>query len=266
MHILKRIIIIVFVYFITTGCAEKALEPVVSNYQYEIPNNINDGLETSSINEVGIKPEPLNQLMNNLQSREHNYHAILIIKDEKLVFEEYFRGRQFDIRNKNDLNGERLNYSNINFGTNELHFDASVTKSFTSSLVGIALDRGLINNIDQKLNTFFPEYSDLFIGGKENITLENMLTMTSGLAWDDDSYPIYDRRNDEYKLITSNDPVRFALSLQMTSSPGSNFAYNSGITVLLGEIISRASGMSLQEFAFENLFNPLSINNFICQY
>ena len=89
-----------------------------------------------------------------------------------------------------------------------------------------------------------------------------MLTMTSGLPWDDGSYPMYDIRNDEANMFTNEDPVEFVLSMPVNYIPGTDFAYHSGLTLLLGEIVHRQSGMLLTEFAEQFLFGPLDINEY----
>ena len=108
----------------------------------------------------------------------------------------------------------------------------------------------------------FPEYAELSDEGKGEITLRQMLTMTSGIPWDE-SYSFNDARNDlGHMVFFSPDPVRYVLEKRLTSRPGEMWVYNSGTTNLLGEILNRKTGTPLVEYARDNLFNPLGITSF----
>jgi CubicO group peptidase (beta-lactamase class C family) len=179
-----------------------------------------------------------------------NIHSILLVKDGKLILEEYFPG-------------ETVFGQYINFRRNTLHNLHSVTKSFTSALIGIALDQGIIESVDQDLATFFPELADVFQGtAKTEIQLKHLLTMSSGLNWDEGTYPYTDSRNDHIQMDRSGDPVGFVLDRPLVAEPGSTFVYNSGLSITLGEIIFKVSGRRADEFAAEHLFQPLGIENF----
>jgi CubicO group peptidase (beta-lactamase class C family) len=136
---------------------------------------------------------------------------------------------------------------------------ASASKSITSILFGIAMDQGYITDLDEKLFANFPEYADLGKGDKGKITLRQMLTMTTGLQWDESSYSFNDKRNDLNMMFFSPDPVQFMLEKPLVSKPGKTFFYNSGTTNLIGEILNRKTGTELVKFAGENLFGPLGI-------
>ena len=141
-------------------CCDKNITNEDIVYKYSVPVQIEDGWEVSSLSEVGIDKAPISQfmceLLNNL---EHKIHSIIIIKDGKLVFEEYFSGYRF-------YHGPYTKYDR-----ETTHDLASVTKSFTATLMGLAIDKGFINNLDQKVLDFFPEYTDLNDGEKNTITL-----------------------------------------------------------------------------------------------
>ena len=119
-------------------------------YVYRIPEQTNDGWATASLDDVGMREEPLGEMMKHIHSKEYqNVHGILIVKNEKLVFEEYFEGYTFSYTgpwsSALKFRGERTD-----FGIDSLHNLASVTKSFTSALVGIAIDQGHIQDVDDR--------------------------------------------------------------------------------------------------------------------
>jgi len=202
-------------------------------------------------------------LMNRLHRIDgHLIHSLLVVKDGCLVFEEYFDGLDVDLSDPDLFRGDTLNRVPKGFGRDVLHHSASVTKSVTAQLLGIALEEGYVAGIDAPLFSLFPEHAGLRSPGKEGITLRHMLAMTSGLSFDEESHPIADPRNDAHRLFLSDDPVAFVLEREVTGKPGATYRYNSGTTFLLGEIIRRATGMSLAEFARERLFGPLGISTY----
>ena len=144
-----------------------------------------------------------------------------------------------------------------------LHWWASGSKSVTSVLFGIAIDKGLINNdVNEKILTYFPNYASILTGEKENLTVKHLLTMSSGLDWDESTYPFGDPRNDVTQLFQQSDPIRFTLMKSLHATPGIVFHYNSGVTNVLAQIISLKSNRNLLQFAEENLFQPLGITQY----
>ena len=245
---------------------EEGIERPPLEYSYRIPEQVDDGWKTASLTDVGMNTEPMIELMNNLLNRnDHFTHSILIIKNGKLVFEEYFKGKNLVVNKDTMQNivspeGDLLT-KEMNFDRDTLHFQASVTKSFTSLLFGIALDKKMIRSVDEKMFSFFPEYSDLGAGKKADITIKHMLTMSSGIPWSE-SAPYSDKRNYINQLLAADDPLKYVLELDLFASPGRRFNYNSGTTVLLGEVIRRASKTNLTDFAKTWLFKPLGITKF----
>ncbi len=230
-------------------------------YVYRIPKLVDGDWDVASLADAGIDPEPLVLFMKGLlEAGDHHFHCILIVKDGQLVFEEYFSGDDVEL-DEQVPNSGKLTYTYKDFDRNTLHFQGSAVKSFISAWVGIAIDKGFIAGTNQTLFSFFPEYSHLADGAKSNITIGQMLTMTSGLPWDDDSYPIYDPRNDEYQMVFNEDPIGYVLQTPLFALPGRIFEYNSGTTYLLGQIVKRSSGMSLTDFTEGYLFGPLGIQS-----
>ena len=110
----------------------------LKGYTYVQPEAIDDGLQTGSINKSGLDTSLLNEMMLKIiNGTYNNVHSVLIIKDGKLVFEEYF----------------------YEYNREKLHETRSATKTFISALTGIAIDKGYIKNTDETVLSFFPEYS-----------------------------------------------------------------------------------------------------------
>jgi CubicO group peptidase (beta-lactamase class C family) len=243
---------------------EKDCNPATpeSGYVYRVPERVDGDWEVASLADVGMSKEPFIPFMNDLLDLgDHFFHGILIVKDDKLVFEEYFSGNDVEL-DEQVVGSGKLTYTYKEFGRNTLHFQGSANKSVISSWVGIAIDKGFITGIDETLFSFFPDYSSLAVGEKNNITIAHMLTMTSGLPWDDSSYPVYDPRNDEYQMLFNEDFIRHVLQKPLFAAPGRIFEYNSGTTYLLGQIVGRSSGMGFSDFAEEHLFTPLGVSSY----
>jgi len=184
---------------------------------------------------------------------QHRIHNILIFRKNKLVFEEYFQGYALSFTAA-ELNGPIMQY------TRETdHYLASVTKSVTSVITGVAINRGLIKDLNKKIIDYFPEYRSIMTGEKANITVEHLLTMRVGLEYDENTYPYTDPRSDTYKMIRSSDPIEYVLSKPIVTSPGTQFHYNTGSTNILAAIIEKESGMRFFDYANEYFFDAMNI-------
>jgi CubicO group peptidase (beta-lactamase class C family) len=232
------------------GCSRPAqVEPWI----YRQPEQIGDGWETASLTAVGVDPAPLAELMNRLRANPgHLVEGIVIVKDGKLVFEEYFDGRAHPTYGDGPVSYDR----------DTKHCLSSVTKSVTATLLGIAIDRGFVPSVDERIFGYFPDMADLDVGLKSTITLKHLVTMSAGLQWDEWSYPLSDPRNDLTQWFRfTGDLVRFVLERPMVADPGALFTYNGGLTNVLGEAIRRASGLRLDRFSETYLFTPLGVSD-----
>lgn len=164
--------------------------------------------------------------------------ALVIVKDEKIVFEEYFNGYTAD----------------------SLHDIRSAGKSITSALVGIAIKKDFIASDEETIiENFKPDYSiDHLSPEKEQIQIKHLLTMSAG--WDCDDWNENSLGNTMH-LPGLPDDFGFILNLPMIKSNGESFSYCSGGANLLGEIIRRKSQMSLKDFANKYLINRIGITN-----
>ncbi len=144
------------------------------------------------------------------------------------------------------------------FDTNYMHNIYSCTKTVTSILFGIAVDKGLVKNDEDNLINYF---SDLHIQNmdslKQSIKLKDVLSMSSGLHW---RGGIGGKDIDEL-IHNQPDWIQFVLDKPMENKPGTHFRYNSGGTHLLSSIIQRESKMLTKDFAKKNLFKPLGIDS-----
>ena len=116
--------------------------------------------------------------------------------------------------------------------------------------------------MNQKVFDFFPEYADLLNEDKSRLTIEHLLTMTSGLEWDEKSLPYSDNRNDCYRMFHQNDPIRFILNKPVVVEPGTEYNYNGGNVIVLGEIIRKTTGLRADDFAEQFLLEPLGVTDF----
>jgi len=169
-----------------------------------------------------------------IENREtYRVHSVVVIRNDRVVLDTRF----------------------YPFSTEWRHDIASVTKSFVSTLVGIAIDQGYLDSIDQRVLDFFPNYTIANRNArKERMTLEHLLRMRSGFECDP--------TNSEATLTemtNSADWVQFALDLPMADEPGQRFVYCSPNIHLLSAILERATGVSTLEFAQQHLFRPLGI-------
>ncbi len=135
------------------------------------------------------------------------------------------------------------------------HDVASVTKSITSTLVGIAIDRGLLKLEDGMLERFGALGPPPTGDGKETITLEHLLTMSSGMACG-----FTPGEQELYAMLASENYVEYALSLPMATPPGVLFSYCSPGSHLLSAMLSDVTGQTTLAFAMEHLFAPLGIS------
>ena len=141
------------------------------------------------------------------------------------------------------------------FDPNTLHDVRSVTKSAISILIGIALDKGYIESIDQTLGEFLPQgYSVDEV--RSQITIRSLLMMSSGLDWHE-----LDRGSSYSNWWNSYDMIQHILDLPIVHEQEERFIYNTGASHLLSIILTEATGISTLDFAREHLFTPMGITD-----
>jgi len=204
---------------------------------------------------AGFDVEALDQLTKDIKAGDTNTHAVLIEHAGTLVYEQYFEGTD-------ERRGRRITRL---MDKDSLHDLRSATKGVTSALLGIALADNLKDD-DFKRAVARPigEYlTDLEFGEKQReITLHHVLTMTSGLEWSQRGSYRDNPDNDALRLYRVRNPSQYALSRPVIHEPGTKWNYNTGCSSMLGDVILKLSGQTIDDFARERLFGPLGIRSF----
>lgn len=191
------------------------------------------GWKTSTPEQQGMDSTKLIIADEFIQNRLPDAFSLLVVRNGYLVFEKYYSWGSSD------------KYAVVH----------SVTKSVTSALIGIALDKGYLNSIDQKLIEFVPEYTTGELDPrKKEIRLRDLLTMSAGFRWND-------RGPSMRNWYLSSDWIKFAVQLPQENNPGDVFNYNSSISHLLSVILSKSTKTSTLNFAKQHLFEPLGIQS-----
>jgi CubicO group peptidase (beta-lactamase class C family) len=252
------LILLILLGFLVGACDEdSSTNPPGGNYNYTVPEETGDGWETASLSSVGMNTSRIELLVNKIKSNTYEeVHSVVVIKNDKLVFEEYFPGHDFL------YNGQNFHGAYIEFNRDTRHNTHSVTKSFTSALVGIAVEKGFIQSIDEKIFNYFADYSLLLDQQKEKITIKHMLTMSSGFQWNEWDVSISQGNHDIVRFNQSSDPIYYLLSKPVVTEPGSAYYYNGGAVDLLGQIVKWATNMEVKIFSRTYLFGLLGITNY----
>jgi CubicO group peptidase (beta-lactamase class C family) len=196
----------------------------------QVPNShlSDDDWRTSTPEAQGVDSRKLLEMFRDIQAKGGNHlHSILVVRNGYLITESYL-----DPYHKDTL-------QNIK----------SSSKSILSALVGIALQKGYLKSLDQKVSDFYPEYVN--DSGKKDITLRHLLTMTAGLAWSNDQ-----------ELGGSISPFDLDAwkTVPMRDVPGKKYEYNTMLPHMMSAVLTKASGEGTKEFAESALFEPLGIS------
>ena len=189
------------------------------------------GWRVSTPEAQGMESAKLAEMLAAIGQQRLDLDSILIIRNGYVVSETYLEPYNQDT-------------------THDLY---SVTKSFVSTLIGIAMDQGKIERTDQRILDFFPGRTiENLDPQKQAMTLEDVLTMRSGLDWQegDAAYSA---------LYQSQDWVSYMLDLPLAAPPGSKFNYCSGCSHVLSAILQQTTGRKTRDFAEQTLFKPLGI-------
>ncbi|WP_347921962.1 serine hydrolase [Pontimicrobium sp. SW4] len=208
------------------------------SYSYTQPKDLNDGWKTVNLRSEHFDSTKIYQLFNQLKEAKHKLKSILVVKNGQIILEEYFNEHAVD--KQHDLR--------------------STTKSIRSVLIGIAIDKGFIGSVDDPITKYLknPIFSKNLDKRKEKITIRHLLTMSSGLDCND-----WDQKSEgqEDKVYRKKDWIQYTLDLPMVNEPGLVSNYCSMGAVLIAEIITQASGITIDKFAEHYLFNSLGIDN-----
>jgi len=197
-----------------------------------------DDWRTCAPEEVGMDSGKLVRAFEYAANPDYRVKSIAVVKDGYIVGEAYF--------------------GDSDVGTS--HQSASMAKSFTSALIGIAVEQGLIKSIDERVCQYYEEWdckdeTDY----RSSIALRHVMTLTTGLDWEEDWSPGYTGRNDTFEMVRSQDYVAFMLQRKGLHEPGTAFTYSTGDPMLLSGVIEKVSGMTAFEFARKHLLAPIGI-------
>lgn len=196
-----------------------------------------DGWQNVHPEERGIQSNTLADMMAYIHKKQYEIDSITVVRNGYIVLDTYFWP----------------------YMKNQTHDIASCTKSITSALMGIAIDKGFISNVDRPVLDFFKDKTVANMDSHKNsMTIENLLTMASGLECRDTYRHQFEGL---YEMKNSNDWVQYVLDLPMSDPPGEKFEYCGGASFLLSAIIRNTTEMSTLDFAKKYLFTPLDIDD-----
>ena len=200
------------------------------------PEQLDDDWQVALPEDVNISREALDIIYTDFVSEDRYFNAksLLVVKNGKLVFETYCRSQN-----------DRDRFGHIQ----------SVTKSITSLVFGIVRSEGYFDSLDKTLFSFIPDKfpSD---SKKKMITLRHLLTMTSGLSFDNDVFSI------EIYADKPEDPIKYILNKPFYANPGEEFYYRDCDPQLISYVIQSVTGKSVQQWAKERLFDRLDIEDY----
>jgi CubicO group peptidase (beta-lactamase class C family) len=226
--------LVFFLLLITASCLPEGQYKMPVNYE---PRERADGWIISDPSSEGFNPGRLEEVYNMMfeEGSFLNSRSLLIVKNGKLVSESYFRDKN-DIDRKSNIKG--------------------LTKCFTSVLAGFAWDLGLIDT-ETSLYTYIPDYFDAD-RSKREITVEDILTMRTGLEWDD---MVHTR--DLFNVGRFPNSVRVVLTKPMVHSAGSEFLCNDGTPQITMGLLRHVFRLGQTDSLVNKLFSPLGISDFI---
>ncbi len=230
-----KFLVLLFLGLFTVSWAKPLNTSALSAVSTQAPDQYwpTQNWRASTPEEQGMDAQKLARMLDAVKQQNLNLRSLLIIRHGYIVSETYFASDNQDTQY-------------------ELY---SCTKSFIATLVGIAIDKGYIDGVSHLVLDFFPDHAfenqDAF---KKAMTVENLLTMTTGLDWQEGD-PVY------VEMYRSRDWVKNVMDKPMKEQPGTAFNYCSGCSHILSAIIQKATGTNTSAFAEKTLFEPLGISN-----
>ena len=192
--------------------------------------------QSASPEDEGMDSEALARLIVN--GKTYSFDSLLVARHGHLVLDAYYAP----------------------YSANSPHAVNSTTKSIVATLIAMLHADGVLDSLDHRVLDYFPDRDFAHVDdSKKAITVQHLLNMTSGLAWDEGLGTL--ERLTELKR--SPDWVRFILDHPMANQPGETFYYNSGNSHLLSALITRLTGRTAEDFAKARLFGPLGITDYV---
>jgi CubicO group peptidase (beta-lactamase class C family) len=178
---------------------------------------------------LGLDPGGLDNFLDELEAVE-GARSVVVVHRDRVVAEDYWWG-----------------------SSTSLHHVRSVTKSITSTLIGIAIDRGFIDSIDVRMVDYLPADLRPSDGAKDDILVRHLLTHTAGFLWDENAEIV--------GWISSSNPLRYIINRPLVDTPGADFNYSTAATHVLSAVSRQATGVDIEVFAESYLFAPLGISS-----
>jgi CubicO group peptidase (beta-lactamase class C family) len=205
--------------------------------------------DASGMAAQGFDPGRLCAVLDDFQADGAGFHGLLVMRRGAVVAERYRAGQ--------DRSVYSLFAHTVDFGPTVRHDMRSISKSVTGLLWGIAAAQGKAPPLDTPVLDFFPALAGLRADGRGAITFAHLLSMTSGLSWNETGN--YTLGNDELALYWRTSQPRYVLERPLVHPAGTRFGYNGGATAILADVLARQVGMPLPEYARQYLFAPLGI-------
>jgi CubicO group peptidase (beta-lactamase class C family) len=195
------------------------------------------GWRAASPESQGMNSNILENMLQTIWKKDLDIDSVLVVRNGYIVLDAYHYG--IDSIHKHNIH--------------------SCTKSVMSALIGIAIDKGSIKDVNQPVLDFFPKHvAKNLDADKKAMTLEHLLTMTTGLECRDSS--LY-KGSGMKQMRMSADWIQFMIDLPMVEVPGAHFEYCNGSSFLLSAILQQQTGMNALKFADKHLFGPLGISD-----
>jgi len=213
----------------------------------------------AAADDAGFDAAALCSVLETAAGEKADLHGLVVERHGKLVGELYRSGpdRPIDVHYGLGTPFAR----DAAFDADALHDVRSISKSVVGLLVGLAVRDGKLGPLSKPVLDAFPELADLRTQGRDAITVEHLLTMSSGLDWNEwDASPL---TSDETRLFWKRDPVRWFFDRPLAHPPGTVFNYAGGGTATLAELLVRATGRPLVELARTQIFEPLGITRWV---
>lgn len=237
----KLITLLVLLILISCTQEQNPTPDYIAAGDYLGPYFPTEGWRTCSPENVGLNVDKLKIVYDYVASNDFNTNGMLIIKNGYIVFEAYFNGHSETSK----------------------HPSYSIAKSFTSAAIGIAIEKGFINTVDDKIADYFEQLQSADTQAeKKEVSVKHLLTMSAGFEWNEDDYYSTDSQNDIFRMVReSYNYVDYVLNKPIVRVPGSSAYYSSGESMLLSGVLQSATGTILLNFSREHIFTPLGIDD-----
>lgn len=228
----------------------------VGHFEYHTPVQLEDGIDVASYDQAGMDSTLLASLQEKISNKKYrDLHSLLIYKDGKLVFEDYYFGNNDTINFEGGILRDK-SPAPIWWSRNEKHYIASVNKALTSIVTGIALDESGVTT-DTPIKNYLPDYASYFEGNtnKSAVTYHHALNMTLGFQWDEWG------SNDLVLLWQQTDFASFLLG-RPNKGPSREWYYNSASPNLILRSLSTMTGTDIRTWADDHFYGKLGITDY----